>query len=63
MALYAERVLNSITDKNEHEKEYIQAVKEVLKTISPVLVKHPEYEKLAILERMCEPERIITFRV
>ncbi len=63
MAFYAERVLNSITDKNEHEKEYIQAVKEVLETISPVLEKHPEYEKLAILERMCEPERIITFRV
>ena len=60
---YIEQVLNDIKAKNVHEPEYLQAVDEVLHTIRPVIEKHPEYKKLAILERMTEPERIISFRV
>ena len=60
---YLERVLNQIEAKNPNEPEYLQAVREVLATVEPILNKHTEYEKLAILERITEPERIITFRV
>ncbi len=60
---YLERVLNQIKAKNPNEPEYLQAVREVLATVEPILNKHTEYEKLAILERITEPERIITFRV
>lgn len=60
---YLEKVLNEVKEKNNHEKEYIQAVDEVLSTLEPVVNKHPEYEGIALLERMVEPERIITFRV
>lgn len=60
---YLNRVLKQIELKNPNEPEYLQAVKEVLATVEPILNKHSEYEKLAILERITEPERIITFRV
>ena len=60
---YLKKVLQEVEIKNPNEKEYLQAVKEVLSTVQPILEKHSEYEKLAILERMVEPERIITFRV
>lgn len=60
---YITRVLTDINKKNPNEMEYLQAVKEVFETIRPIIIKHPEYEKLSILERMAEPERIITFRV
>ena len=60
---YLSRVLEQIEAKNPNEPEYLQAVKEVLATVEPILNKHSEYEKLAILERITEPERIITFRV
>ncbi len=63
MSEYIENVLRQIKEKNINEPEYLQAVEEVLKTIKPVIAKHPEYQNLAILERMTEPERIITFRV
>ncbi len=63
MSEYIKEVLEKIKEKNINEPEYLQAVEEVLATISPVVEKHPEYKKLAILERMTEPERIITFRV
>ncbi len=60
---YLNRVISEIEAKNPNEPEYLQAVKEVLATVEPLLDKHSEYEKLAILERITEPERIITFRV
>ncbi|MBO5434299.1 NADP-specific glutamate dehydrogenase, partial [bacterium] len=63
MSHYIEQVLNDVKEKNVHEPEYLQAVEEVLNTIKPVVERHPEYKKLAVLERMTEPERIITFRV
>ena len=63
MNKYIEKVLNGVKEKNINETEYLQAVEEVLISIEPVIAKHPEYEKIALLERMIEPERMITFRV
>ena len=60
---YLEKVLKEIHTKNCNEPEFIQAVDEVFSTIEKVVDKHPEYEKQAFLERIAEPERIITFRV
>jgi len=45
------------------EKEFYQAVKEVAESVRPVLKRHPHYLPAAILERITEPERIVTFRV
>ena len=60
---YAERVYNQVVAKNGNESDFLNAVKEVLLTIEPVLAAHPEYEKAGILERVTEPERLIVFRV
>ncbi len=61
---YLNRVLKQTEQNNLNEPEYLQAVKEVLTSIEPVIEQHKEiYEKTALLERMVEPERIITFRV
>lgn len=63
MNKYLNKVLKDVKRKNIKEPEFIQAVTEVFTSIEPVLDAHPEYEKLAILERMVEPERSILFRV
>lgn len=60
---YIKKVIENTEQKNVHEPEFLQAVKEVLTSIEPVIDAHNEYEKIALLERMIEPERIITFRV
>ncbi len=60
---YISEVLSKVEAKNANEKEFCQAVYEVLHTLKPVVEKHPEYEKTALLERLVEPERIIMFRV
>ncbi|MEA1969761.1 MAG: NADP-specific glutamate dehydrogenase [Thermodesulfobacteriota bacterium] len=56
-------VLNSIIDKDPNEKEFHQAVQEVVETVMPVLDRNPEYRQNKILERIAEPERVIMFRV
>ena len=63
MSNYIESVLDITKKKNTWEKEFIQAVSEVLETLKPVVERHGEYEKTALLERLVEPERIISFRV
>lgn len=63
MNKYVSKVLKEINKSNKYEPEYIQAVEEVLSSIEPVVENHPEYEKIALLERLLEPERIITFRI
>ena len=60
---YLKSVLEKTAAKNPNEPEFIQAVTEVLTSIEPVIDAHKEFEKSAILERIVEPERIITFRV
>ena len=60
---YINGLLANVVAKNPGEKEFHQAVKEVVETLAPVLEKHPEYVKAKILDRIVEPERAITFRV
>ena len=61
---YVDEVLATVREKNAHEPEFIQAVTEVLDSIRPVVDANEEkYRKVALLERMVEPDRIITFRV
>ena len=50
-------------EKNPNEPEFDQAATEILNGLKPVIEKHPEYEKAALLERFTEPERVILFRV
>ena len=63
MSKYVDRVLAELKEKNAHEAEFLQTAEEVLSTLGPVVDAHPEYEKVALLERMVEPERTIEFRV
>ena len=56
-------ILASLEAKHPGEKEFLQAVKEVLLSVEEVYNQHPEFEKAAIIERLVEPDRIITFRV
>ena len=58
-----EAVYNNVLRRNPGEVEFHQAVREVLESIGPVLAKHPEYADQKIIERICEPERQIIFRV
>ncbi len=56
-------VMAKLEAKYGHEKEYLQAVREVLESIEEVYNQHPEFEKAKIVERIVEPDRIFTFRV
>lgn len=56
-------IMNSLEVKHPGEKEYLQAVREVLMCVEEVYNQHPEFEKARIVERMVEPDRIVTFRV
>lgn len=60
---YVSEVYAKVVERNPNEPEFLQAVKEVLESLEPVLEKHPEYQKAGILERIVEPERQIIFRV
>ncbi len=57
------QIMSSLEAKHPGEKEYLQAVKEVLISVADVYNQHPEFEKARIIERMVEPDRILTFRV
>ena len=58
-----EKIMQALEQKHPGELEYLQAVREVLESIKDVYNQHPEFEKAKIIERIVEPERIITFRV
>ena len=58
-----EKIMQSLEQKHPGELEYLQTVREVLESIKDVYNQHPEFEKAKIIERIVEPERIITFRV
>ncbi|CAM2932557.1 NADP-specific glutamate dehydrogenase [Hathewaya histolytica] len=60
---YISKVIENVKKRNVCELEFIQAVEEVLMSLTPVLDKHPEYIKENLLERFCEPERQIMFKV
>jgi glutamate dehydrogenase (NADP+) len=56
-------IFQEIIKRNPGEGEFHQAVREVLESLGPVLVKYPEFAHRKIIERICEPERQIIFRV
>ena len=58
-----EKIMQALEQKHPGELEYLQAVREVLESIKDVYNQHPEFEKAKIIERIVEPERIVTFRV
>jgi glutamate dehydrogenase (NADP+) len=58
-----EAIFRQVIARNPGEDEFHQAVKEVLESLGPVLVKYPEFAHQKIIERICEPERQIIFRV
>ena len=61
---YVDEVLAKVKEKNASEPEFLQAVDEVLNSLRPVIEANEElYKKQALLERLCEPERQIKFRV
>ncbi|MEG2539210.1 MAG: Glu/Leu/Phe/Val dehydrogenase dimerization domain-containing protein, partial [Clostridium sp.] len=60
---YVQEVLNKVKERNSYEPEFLQAVEEVLVSLEPVIEKNPQYIEENILERMCEPERVISFKV
>ncbi len=59
----AEKILQELSEKHQGEKEYLQAVSEVLHSIEAVYNEHPEFERAKLIERLVEPDRIFTFRV
>jgi glutamate dehydrogenase (NADP+) len=63
MNSYVRVVMDGLTAKNPHEAEFLQSAREILESLSPVFDKHPEYRDAALLERITEPERAVTFSV
>ena len=59
----ASEIMASLEKRYGHEKEFLQAVHEVLESIEPVYNQHPQFEQAKIVERLIEPDRIISFRV
>lgn len=57
------KVLDNLKRRFPNEPEYIQAVQEVLESIEPIYNQYPEFEKYNLIERLCIPDRIFTFRV
>ncbi|AEJ19084.1 NADP-specific glutamate dehydrogenase [Gracilinema caldarium] len=60
---FVDSIMATVTARNPAEPEFLQAVKEVVESIEPVIQKRPEMAKLKIVERIVEPERQIMFRV
>lgn len=60
---YLNRVYDSVCERNPNEPEFLQAVKEVLESLEPVVMADDKFQKNGVIERMVEPERMITFRV
>ncbi|GAB3971646.1 NADP-specific glutamate dehydrogenase [Plantactinospora veratri] len=58
-----ESIFTSVVRRNPGESEFHQSVREVLDSVVPALTRHPEYAEAKIIERICEPERQIIFRV
>ena len=63
MNAYLTSVIENVKKKHSNEPEFVQTVEEVFSSLEPVIEKHPEYEKVDLLNRMVEPERMFTFRV
>ena len=60
---YLKKVYAQVEQRNAGESEFLQAVLEVLESLEPVVEQDPKFEKTGVIERMVEPERMISFRV
>jgi len=60
---YMQEVLEKVKKRDANEPEFLQTVEEVFKSLEVVVDKHPEYQKMGLLERLTEPERMIVFRI
>lgn len=60
---YLKRVYEELAEKSSHEPEFLQAVREVLSSLEPVVARRPELEANGVIERLVEPERVVMFRV
>ena len=58
-----EKIYQEVFRRNPGEPEFLQAVKEVLESLGPVLAKYPQFAERKVIERICEPERQTIFRV
>jgi len=58
-----EKIMNDLEKKHPGETEYLQAVREVLESIEEVVNDHPQFEAAGIIERLIEPDRVLTFKV
>lgn len=63
MAIDMKQYVKSVADKFPEQPEFIQSVDDVLSSLGPVMEKHPEWVKSKLLERLLEPERMVSFRV
>jgi len=63
MSGYAANLMSMVKTKNPNEPEFLQAVEEVVESLTLVLDRHPQYRTFKLLERIVEPERVIMFRV
>ncbi len=60
---YLMQVFTKVQQRDPNESEFLQAVKEVLESIEPAVERNPDFEKIGLIERLVEPERVISFRV
>ena len=60
---YLQRVYSQVVTRDPDQKEFHQAVLEVLESLDLIVDKHPEYEANGVIESFVEPERVVTFRV
>ncbi|QSX07940.1 NADP-specific glutamate dehydrogenase [Alkalibacter rhizosphaerae] len=60
---YVQHVYSTVEKRNPNETEFLDAVKEVVQSLEPVFARHPEFMEAGLLERITEPERVISFRV
>jgi len=58
-----EKIMNDLTAKHPGEEEYLQAVREVLESIEDIVNQNPQFEAAGIIERIIEPDRVLTFKV
>ncbi|MFQ5460627.1 MAG: Glu/Leu/Phe/Val dehydrogenase dimerization domain-containing protein, partial [Anaerolineae bacterium] len=60
---YVDEVIEAVRKRDPHQPEFLQAVMEVLETLEDLLEAHPHYREARVLERLCEPERVLMFRI
>ncbi|MFH1675535.1 MAG: NADP-specific glutamate dehydrogenase, partial [bacterium] len=63
MSEFVSSFMEKVEAKNPAQPEFIQAVREVVESLEPVIKKHPEFVEMRLLERVVEPERVLIFRV